>query len=65
MIDDWLRHPGRVLSLGRQGLGVPDNLHHVLSMGEQAASKINKRGDIDAEAWRQSLTEFSAHVVQD
>ena len=65
VIDDWLRHPGRVLSLGRQGLGVPDNLHHVLSMGEQAASKINKRGDIDAEAWRQSLTEFSAHVVQD
>ena len=65
VIDNWLRHPGRVLSLGRQGLGVPDNLHHVLSMGSQAASTITSMGSIDAQAWGRSLTEFSAHVVQD
>ena len=65
VIDNWVRHPGRVLSLGRQGLGVPDNLHHVLSMGSQAASTITSIGSIDAQAWGRSLTEFSTHVVQD
>ena len=64
MIDNWLRHPGRVLSLGRRGLGVPDNLHRPVD-GESGSINNHLYGGIDAQAWGRSLTEFSAHVVQD
>ena len=41
-VDSWLRSlvPNRVVSLGRHGLGVLDNLHHVLAMGEAAARAV-------------------------
>jgi len=64
-IDNWLREPGRVVSLGRQGLGVPDNLHHVLAMGSRGASALDASGLINQTAWQNSLDEFAQHVVQD
>tara|TARA_B100001250_G_scaffold373780_1_gene360142 strand:- start:4343 stop:5719 length:1377 start_codon:yes stop_codon:yes gene_type:complete len=64
-IDKWLREPGRVVSLGRQGLGVPDNLHHVLAMGSRGASALDASGVINQTAWQNSLDEFAQHVVQD
>jgi len=64
-IKDWVGRPKRVVTLGRQGLGVPDNLHHVLAMGKSAAQAINSSGFIDATQWQKSLEEFSKHVVQD
>ena len=51
-IDNWARKATRVVTLGRQGLGVPDNLHHVLAMGAKAASAIGSSGDIDQSAGR-------------
>lgn len=62
-IDDWEIHP-RIVSFGRQGLRVPDNLHHVLAMGAAAAAAIGGAG-IDRAAWRSSLADFATHVVQD
>ena len=50
---------------GRQGLGVPDNLHHVLSMGAAAAAALGHDARIDRRRWRASLDEFATHVVQD
>ena len=64
-IDNWARKATRVVTLGRQGLGVPDNLHHVLAMGAKAASAIGPSGDIDQSAWQDSLDDFANHVVQD
>lgn len=64
-IKNWVGQPKRIMSLGRQGLGVPDNLHHVLTMGSRAAEAVNKSGSIDVIEWQRSLGEFSKHVVQD
>ncbi|MGI9623246.1 MAG: protoporphyrinogen/coproporphyrinogen oxidase [Acidimicrobiales bacterium] len=64
-VEQWLRTPSSVISLGRQGLGVPDNLHHVLAMGEAASSALGGTGEFDTAAWSGSLDTFSNHVVED
>ncbi len=66
-VGSWLRSIAsqRVLSLGRHGLGVLDNLHHMLAMGEAAASAVDPSGVVDAGAWFRSLDGFAAHVVED
>ena len=62
-VDAW-EIDDRVISFGRQGLRVPDNLHHVLAMGDAAAAAISD-GGLDHRAWRASLAAFADHVVQD
>lgn len=66
-VESWLRSLAcrRVLSLGRQGLGVLDNLHHMLAMGEAAANAVRPSGDVDAAGWSRSLDGFAEHVVED
>ncbi len=65
-LDDWVIDLGEtsVLTFGRQGLAVPDNLHHVLAMGTAAANAIDG-GGVDTDRWRRSLHDFASHVVQD
>ena len=53
------------VTTGRQGLGVPDNLHHVLEMGTGAAAVVGDDGRIDARSWSSALDRFAAHVVED
>ena len=55
----------RVVSLGRHGLDVLDNLHHVLAMGEAAAQAVGPEGAVDRLAWSRSLDGFASHVVED
>ncbi len=66
-VDSWLRSlvADRIVSLGRHGLGVLDNLHHVLAMGEAAAQSVGSGGAVDEAAWDRSLDRFAAHVVED
>ena len=66
-VDSWIRSlaSARVVTMGRHGLGVPDNLHHVLAMGEAAAQVVGPSGDVDRVAWCRSLDDFVAHVVED
>jgi len=64
-IDAFTRAGGPVVTLGRQGLGVPDNLHHVLAMGEAAAGVTAGRDPVDRAAWLRHLDDFATHVVQD
>ena len=65
--DRWIRDLARtrVITLGRQGLGVPDNLHHVLTMGDAAAGAVDPGGEIDWLSWGRSLDSFERHVVED
>jgi protoporphyrinogen oxidase len=51
--------PG-VRVLGRQGLFVPDNTHHVLAMGWDAAGTL-----ADEEAWDAAVAGSRANVVED
>ena len=66
-VESWLRSLSSrgVLSLGRHGLGVLDNLHHMLAMGEAAAAAVGPSGAPDAVAWSRSLDAFAKHVVED
>ena len=64
-VAEWLPTIDRVLSFGRQGLGVPDNLHHVLAMGRDAVAAIGPDGSIDQRRWAAALARFAAHVVED
>lgn len=66
-VESWLRSLvlEGVVSLGRHGLGVLDNLHHMLAMGEAAASVVGPSGDVDAAAWSCYLDSFADHVVED
>ena len=61
----WSSSLDNVLVLGRQGLAVPDNLHHVLAMGADAADCIRADGSINSQAWRAALESFVTHVVED
>jgi protoporphyrinogen oxidase len=57
---------GRVVTLGRQGLFVPDNSHHALAMGRAAAACLRPDGaGIDHEAWATARARFRANVVED
>ena len=66
-VDAWLRSlaAARIVSLGRHGLGVLDNLHHVLAMGEAAAQALGPDGRVDPVEWHESLDGFASHVVED
>lgn len=64
-LDRWGANLGRVLPMGRQGLGVIDNLHHVLTMGLAAADVIGADGSVNETRWRQHLNQFADHTVED
>lgn len=61
----WLAATPRIVSLGRQGLFVPDNTHHVLAMGAAAAAALGPDGTFDHRAWNVARHGFRAHVVED
>lgn len=56
--------PG-VTVLGRQGLAVADNLHHVLDMGLSAASCLHPDGSWDDAGWTAHRRRFDEFVVDD
>lgn len=64
-IEDWHAGLDDLLVFGRQGLAVPDNLHHVLAMGDGAVGVLGANGTIDRRAWSARRTDFATHVVQD
>jgi protoporphyrinogen oxidase len=64
-LDLWLGNHPRVVTLGRQGLFVPDNTHHALAMAWDAAAALDDTGDFDHHAWAAARDRFRAHVVED
>lgn len=65
VVDAWRPADDRILVFGRQGLSVPDNIHHVMAMGRDAAAVVRPDGSIDHRAWERALIGFREHVVQD
>lgn len=65
LVDAWEPDDDRIVIFGRQGLSVPDNIHHVLAMGRAAAGVVQADGTIDQHAWRAARARFAEHVVQD
>ena len=62
---DWLESQRRLANFGRQGLFVPDNLHHALAMGSAAAMSLQLDGSFDRDRWLASVRGFESHVVED
>jgi len=54
-----------VVSFGRHGLGVPDNLHHVVRMGDHLVNSVSSDGKLDSSRWDEALRSFTKHVVED
>jgi protoporphyrinogen oxidase len=65
VVEAWRPDDPRLVLFGRQGLSVPDNLHHVMAMGRAAAAVVRPDGSIDRTAWERAIAEFARHVVQD
>lgn len=62
---EWAHGLDRVVVFGRQGLFVPDNTHHALAMGAEAAAAVRVDGSFDRDAWTEALDRFRGHVVED
>ena len=62
---DWAQGLDRVVVFGRQGLFVPDNTHHALAMGAEAAAAVRPDGSFDRDRWTAALDRFRDHVVED
>jgi len=62
---EWSKSLGRLIPFGRQGLLVPDNLHHTLAMGWDAAASLKKEGGFDRAQWDAAISTFKEHVVED
>ncbi|WP_162867926.1 protoporphyrinogen/coproporphyrinogen oxidase [Euzebya tangerina] len=56
--------PGVTL-LGRQGLTVIDNLHHVIEMAHLAVGCLTDDGAWDDSRWQRALGEIATNVVED
>ena len=56
LLMEWVSTYDRLTVLGRQGLFVPDNLHHVLAMSAAAVDALNIAGSFSQEAWTTALT---------
>ncbi len=65
MLLEWGNSLSRLLSFGRQGLIVPDNIHHTLAMGWDAAHSLKGNGTFDGSQWNEALRRFEEHVVED
>lgn len=64
-LERWAASFDGLLTLGRQGLFVPDNLHHTLQMGRDAAAALDSMGRIDRRRWDAARETFRSHVVED
>ena len=64
-IELWLGADPRLVTLGRQGLFVPDNTHHALAMGWDAAAALRPDGGFDHAGWTCARDRFRSNVVED
>jgi protoporphyrinogen oxidase len=64
-VEAWLAGQAGLVTLGRQGLFVGDNTHHVLAMAAAAADVLEPDGTFDGEEWARRREQFRRFVVED
>ena len=64
-LDLWAGAQPGLLTFGRQGLFVPDNTHHALAMGWEAAACLGPDGAFDHARWAGARAAFRDFVVED
>lgn len=63
VLEDWVENLPHITTFGRQGLFTPDNTHHSMVMGYEAADALGS-GEFDREHWKQAKERFSNHIVE-
>ena len=64
-IRNHIEHRDRIISLGRQGLFIHNNVHHVLDMARAAADCLQTDYRWDANRWRAHINTFQTTTVED
>jgi protoporphyrinogen oxidase len=64
-VERWAAGRPALLTLGRQGLFVHDNLHHALAMAWAVADCLGPDRGFDEVAWAAARRGFAEHVVED
>jgi protoporphyrinogen oxidase len=64
-VEAWADGVDRLVTFGRQGLFAPDNTHHALIMGWDAAEAIGPDGRVDRPRWAERRASYLTHVVED
>jgi protoporphyrinogen oxidase len=64
-LERWVSQHPRLITVGRQGLFVTDNTHHVMDMGWEAALCIKSDGTVDRTRWNSVRETFRTNVVED
>jgi protoporphyrinogen oxidase len=65
VVDGWASTRPSITVLGRQGLFVADNLHHVMDMGWSLADVLRPDRTVDEARWSQERARFASFVVED
>jgi protoporphyrinogen oxidase len=63
VLEDWVERLGSITTFGRHGLFTPDNTHHAMVMGYEAADALGT-GKFDQEHWSAARARFSQHVAE-
>jgi len=65
VVEAWAASEPRLVTFGRQGLFAPDNTHHALVMGWDAAECVRADGTIDRPRWTAARETYRGNVVED
>lgn len=60
VLEDWVAGLGNVTTFGRHGLFTPDNTHHAMVMGYEAADSLGN-GEFDQQHWSAARERFARH----
>lgn len=64
-VEAWAATQDRLITFGRQGLFAPDNTHHALCMGWDAAEVVGADGLVDRARWAKLREGYLLNVVED
>jgi protoporphyrinogen oxidase len=64
-VEAWAARQPRLITFGRQGLFAPDNTHHALLMGWDAAESLRSDGTVDRPRWTAARESYRSNVVED
>jgi protoporphyrinogen oxidase len=63
VLEDWVDTLGNVTTFGRHGLFTPDNTHHAMVMGYEAADALGN-GKFDKDHWSAARDRFAQHIAE-
>jgi protoporphyrinogen oxidase len=63
VLEEWVEQLGGITTFGRHGLFTPDNTHHAMLMGYEAADALGS-GRFDQEYWSAARSRFSDHISE-